>query len=259
MKIETSNTHTALLWTAVLATAASVLALALPPIPQDPAYHKFADSRVFLNMPNVLDVLSNIPLVVLGIIGIALCVKKGDTDPAPEADRLKILLFMSVVLTGVGSFIYHRQPDNFSILWDRLPLSVMFMAAYLVILADRISPRIASALFWPTLVAGPASVLYWYGSELQGSGDLRFYGIVQLLPLLLMPATMILRPKGLIENSILLKAFAWYALAKIFEFLDGPVFEWTGFISGHTLKHLCAGVAVYCLLSICRKDTAVAH
>ena len=253
MKKWLGNKSFAALWTAILATVAVAAALMLPIIPQDPSYHNFTDDRVFLGIPNALNVLSNIPLIVLGFYGIALCRKKSDPDPVPELSRLKILFFTTIMLTGAGSSIYHWRPDNLSIIWDRLPLSVMFMAIYLVFLADRISPRIAARLVWPTLIAGPASVLYWYWSELQGSGDLRFYGIVQLLPLLLIPATIILRPKGTIQNSPLWKAFAWYALAKIFEFLDERIFEWTGLVSGHTLKHLFAGVAVYCLLEICKK------
>ena len=240
----------AALWTVILAAAAAASALILPAIPQDPSYHNFADSRFFLGIPNILDVLSNIPLIVLGIVGIVLCRQEVDPNPIPELVRLKIIFFITVTLTGVGSFIYHWRPDNFTITGDRLPLSVMFMILYLVVLADRISPGIAAVLLWLTLAAGPASVFYWYWSEQQGAGDLRFYGTVQLLPLLLIPATILLRPHGTIKNAALWKAFAWYALAKFFESLDGQIFSWTGFVSGHTLKHLCAGIAVYCLFAM---------
>ncbi len=252
MKNRIGEKSFAALWTAILAAAAAASALILPAIPQDPSYHNFADSRLFLGIPNTLDVLSNIPLIVLGVVGIVLCRQEADPNPIPELVRLKIIFFITVMLTGVGSFIYHLRPDNLTIIGDRLPLSVMFMVLYLVVLADRISSGIASGLLWLTLAAGPASVLYWYWSELQGAGDLRFYGIIQLLPLLLIPATMLLQPHGTIKNAVLWKAFAWYALAKIFEFLDGQIFSWTGFVSGHTLKHLCASIAVYQLLAVCK-------
>ena len=250
MKNRIGEKSFAALWTAILAAAAAASALILPAIAQDPSYHNFADSRFLMGVPNALDVLSNIPLIVLGVIGIVLCRQEAGANPIPELVRLKIVFFITVMLTGVGSSIYHWRPENFTIIWDRLALSVMFMVLYLVVLADRISPRVAAGLLWLTLAAGPASVLYWYWSELQGTGDLRFYGIIQLLPLLLIPATILPRPHGTIKNAILWKAFAWYALAKIFEFLDWQIFAWTGFVSGHTLKHLCAGVAVYCLIGI---------
>ena len=249
--------HVAALWTTLLATTAVAAALILPAIPQDPGYHNFADTRIFLSIPNTLDVLSNIPLIALGVSGIVLCRRKDGPNPITESGHLKILLFATVILTGFGSFLYHWQPDNASLLWDRLPLSVMFPVVYLIVLADRISPRTASRLVPLVLAAGPLSVLYWYWSELQGSGDLRFYGIVQLLPLLLLPATIILGPKGNIRNAVLWKAFAWYALAKLAESLDIQIYQWTGLVSGHTLKHLFACVAVYHLLTICRVNKPV--
>jgi len=240
--------HQAVLWTVIAVTFTVVGALVMPAIPQDPLYHDFADTRSFLGIPNMLDVLSNIPLALIGLFGMVFCLR--NDEPEPESNRLKILLFATILLTGIGSSVYHWRPDNVSLVMDRLPLSVMLMVVYLVVLADRISPRIAARLVWPVLAAGPASVLYWYWSELQGAGDLRFYGVVQLLPLLLIPATILPLPKGTIRNTTIWKAFAWYGVAKIAEYMDKPIFEWTGFVSGHTLKHLCAGIAAYCLLAI---------
>ncbi|MBN2243367.1 MAG: alkaline phytoceramidase [Acidobacteria bacterium] len=252
MKNQNEKKKAAVLWSAILATGAVAAALAMPAVPQDPSYHNFADSRVFLGIPNAPDVLSNLPLTVLGIAAIVLCRRKGGPDSIPG--RMKIFFFATVLATGVGSSIYHWRPDNFSIIWDRIPLSVMFMALYLVFLADRVSAKAASLLVWPVLAAGPASVLYWYWSELQGAGDLRFYGVVKLLPLLLIPATIFIRPKGTVGNAPLWKGLAWYVSATVAEFLDGRIFRITGFISGHTLKHLFAGIAVFCLLSICHKN-----
>ena len=127
----------------------------------------------------------------------------------------------------------------------------MFMAVFLVILADRISPTIAKRLAWVILPAGPLSVYYWWWSEMQGAGDLRIYGIIQLLPIVLIPVTILLQPKGSIKNADIWKAFSLYAFAKLAECLDKPIFNLTGLLSGHTLKHLFAGIAVYYLLRMC--------
>ena len=35
----------------------------LPPIPQDPAYHNFADQRTLYGVPNFWNVVSNLPFV----------------------------------------------------------------------------------------------------------------------------------------------------------------------------------------------------
>ena len=44
--------------------------LLLDPIPQDLAYHEFADRRTFAGIPNLLDVLSNLPFLVIGLTGL---------------------------------------------------------------------------------------------------------------------------------------------------------------------------------------------
>jgi len=45
---------------------------ALPRIPQDPGYHNFADTRPWLGIPNFLDVASNLPFLVVGLLGLIL-------------------------------------------------------------------------------------------------------------------------------------------------------------------------------------------
>ncbi|HEX7249749.1 MAG TPA: hypothetical protein VF262_05120, partial [Burkholderiales bacterium] len=41
------------------------------PIPQYADYHRFADTRTFLGLPNFSDTASNIPFLLIGIAGIA--------------------------------------------------------------------------------------------------------------------------------------------------------------------------------------------
>ena len=42
----------------------------LAPLHQDQAYHRFADSRALLGIPNFADVVSSVVLVLIGILGI---------------------------------------------------------------------------------------------------------------------------------------------------------------------------------------------
>jgi hypothetical protein len=52
--------------------AASLAALPLlPPIPQDQDYHHFADTRALLGIPNVWNVISNLPFIAAGAVGLA--------------------------------------------------------------------------------------------------------------------------------------------------------------------------------------------
>ena len=58
---------------------ASLAALPLlPPIPQDQDYHNFADVRAWLGIPNVWNVISNLPFIAAGAVGLARCREAGD-------------------------------------------------------------------------------------------------------------------------------------------------------------------------------------
>jgi hypothetical protein len=42
--------------------------LFIPPIPQDPAYHQFADLRTVWGIPNFLNVLTSLSFLVVGLL-----------------------------------------------------------------------------------------------------------------------------------------------------------------------------------------------
>jgi hypothetical protein len=59
--------------------AASLAALLLlPPIHQDQAYHRFADERTLFGVPNFWNVVSNLPFVAVGAVGL----RRFHRDPA---------------------------------------------------------------------------------------------------------------------------------------------------------------------------------
>ena len=90
------------------------------------------------------------------------------------------------------------------------------------------------------LVIGLSSVVYWQWTESLGRGDLRPYLIVQFLPMLLVPAILLISKR---ENDIgpyLWLMIAFYVVAKLLEFFDVAVFAGVQVISGHSLKHVFA-------------------
>src|SRR3954469_13019782 len=99
---------------AVTAVAAFVV-LRLPPLPQDPAYHRFADDRPWLGIPNFQNVASNLPFLFIGLIGLARLRRRiaeaGDATPVPEKGDW-FLLFLGVAVTAFGSSWYHWAPSN---------------------------------------------------------------------------------------------------------------------------------------------------
>jgi len=42
----------------------------VPPIPQNLEFHDFADKRELIKTPNFWDVITNIPFVIIGILGL---------------------------------------------------------------------------------------------------------------------------------------------------------------------------------------------
>jgi hypothetical protein len=230
-------------------TAAAVLgAFLLPPIPQDPGYHGFADQRSWLGLPNAANVLSNLPFLVVGLLGLREFAGGSPPGTIPGFRIGYVVFFAGIAAIGVGSAYYHLNPDNGSLVWDRLPMTVAFMALTAVVLAEHVSLSLARRLLWPLEVAGILSVWYWHATELAGRGDLRPYGLVQFLPMVLIPFVLWRIPSKLSGTGFLWLLLAGYALAKVAEMADEAIFRTLGILSGHALKHLLAAGAAWCMV-----------
>ncbi len=224
----------------------------LPPIPQNPAYHNFADHRSFLGMLNVSDVLSNAPFLIFGIWGLLQIKRRSAAFHEKQEQWPYLVFFLGIALTCFGSAYYHWSPDNRRLLWDRLPMSIAFMGILSGVISDRISARAGIHSLIPLLCAGVFSVLYWYFTETGGSGDLRPYGVVQFFTMAAIPLLLILFSARYTHSGWLLTGGGMYILAKIFEMLDKPIFEAIK-VSGHTLKHLAASATAFSVVQMLRK------
>jgi hypothetical protein len=210
-------------------------------IPQDPAYHAFADGREIASVPNFWNVATNLPFLAVGVAGL-LHVREA-------ALRTHFVVFcVGVALVAAGSAWYHLAPSNPALVFDRLPMTIAFMALFAAVVADRVSPPLGNALLWPCVATGIASIGWWHFTESAGSGDLRPYALVQFLPMLLIPMMLILFRGELLQSRWIWPALAAYVAAKIAEHLDGPVFSAGGLVSGHSIKHLLAALAAWWLV-----------
>jgi hypothetical protein len=217
-------------------------------ISQDLNYHNFYDSRVVFNIPNFYNVISNVFFLLIGIAGlyITLCTEK--ILLIKEIKVVYIMLFFGTVMIAIGSGYYHLRPDNMTLVWDRLPMSIVFMALFSIIIGEFVSTLTGKWLFIPLLFAGIISVIYWYLTESQGIGDLRLYALVQFYPLFLIPVFLLFFRSRYTHVHAYWILFIIYGVSKIFEYYDGIVFEYSGFISGHTIKHILSAVALGVLL-----------
>src|SRR5260370_13439410 len=87
---------------------------------------------------------------------------------------------------------------------------------------------------------------------MRGSGDLLFYAAVQVYSALVLLLALFLPPRYT-RGSGLAIVVSFYALAKVLEALDKPIFAAGHIVSGHTLKHLAAATAGYCILRMLTK------
>lgn len=220
------------------------------PIHQDLAYHQFVDQRVFLRIPNFLNVFSNLAFIIIGIYCLLVLVLRVHEINDIRHKSAYYVFFVGLILTGFGSGYYHLSPDNQTLVWDRLPMAIAFMALFSFFLSEHINVRLGAWLLWPLLAIGIFSVLYWIYTENQGAGDLRLYALVQFLPVLLIPLIIILFPSHTYRKKYIWYLIGLYVLAKFAEHYDDEIMNAVS-ISGHTLKHIFAafsGIAFFKLV-----------
>jgi hypothetical protein len=231
----------------------------LPPIPQDLRFHAFADDRTMLGVPNFLNVASNLPFLVVGVLGLWVTLRKGAVGPTgavllPTERWPLVVLFVGVLLTALGSSWYHLEPNNDRLVWDRMPMTIAFMGFFASTIGERISPRAGTWLLGPLVWLGIASVVNWHMTELREAGDLRLYGFVQFYPMVTIPLMLYFFPPRYTRAADVLIALAWYLLAKVLEIgpVDHGIYNLGNVVSGHTLKHLAAGLGALWLVVMVR-------
>lgn len=228
-----------------------VAAALVPPFSQDVSFHTFADARTVFGLPNGLNVLSNLPFIIIGLAGL-LSVRKFHGPKAISV--IYATLFFGIILTGLGSAYYHFSPNNNSLVFDRIPMTIVFTSFLAATISERINMKWGAILLLPMVLAGIASVLWWHYTEQQGAGDLRVYMVVQFYPVVLIPVVFMLFPTT--AAALITKMFTWiivwYLVAKVFERYDFQLFETFKIISGHSLKHLAAAVSTWYIFRIFR-------
>src|ERR1043166_4116744 len=76
----------------------------VPPIPQSQIYHGFADQQTLLGIPNFWNVVSNLPFLLVGALGLM--------NANVRRELSASVFFLGVLLTGFSSSYYHWQPND---------------------------------------------------------------------------------------------------------------------------------------------------
>ncbi|RJV00627.1 MAG: hypothetical protein DWC06_06080 [Candidatus Poseidoniales archaeon] len=228
--------------------ASILIAIAYGPIEQPQSYHNFADNREFLSIPNTLDVMSNIVIVFPGIMGLLLVKERSQKSLLSEDEiSIHITLFSGMILTFAGSVWFHLDPNDSTLFWDRLGMSVVIGSCISLLIHDMWDRNIVAKIHIPILVLSILSVVSWTIFD-----DLRFYFIIKHHPFVLLPILMYFGQSIYDNVSGYIKGLSMFVLATIFEFTDLRIFELTGFISGHTMKHIFAGIGLWFLMVMIR-------
>jgi hypothetical protein len=246
--------------TIAIALAAAVWGIFAPPLVQPQEYHRFADARALLGVANAADTLSNVAFLIVGVLGLAFLRRERAAVSsvrfaAPREFAPYWVFFAGVALTSAGSAWYHLAPDDARLVWDRLPMTIAFMSLIAAVLSEHISVRIGSALLWPLVLLGLASVVYWRWSALAGFENLRPYLAVQYGSIAVVLAVSLLYRSRYTHGWVIFVLAAAYGVAKVVEVYDQEIFEFGRWMSGHTLKHLAAALGVYLLLRALQQRT----
>jgi len=237
-----------------LAIAVGIAALLAPRTDLPPSYHHFADQRSWLGIPNFGDVASNIAFFLAGLSGLVFLSRKSSAGQFFDARERwpYVVVFLGMLLTAFGSAYYHLAPDNERLVWDRLPMTIVFMPLVAALIAERVNLKLGLWLLPILTAVGIGSVFQWHWTVRQGAGDLRFYAAVQLYAVLTLIVAMLLPPRYT-RGSDLLVVTGLYVLAKICEAADRQIFSLRQVVSGHTLKHLVSGLAGFWVLRMIEK------
>ena len=221
-----------------------ILAIFLPSIQQNQNYHNFADQRVLFGVNNAFDTLSNLAFIIVGALGLFNFYNNQYIKISNSFSVILNLFFISIILTGLGSSFYHLSPNDFTLVFDRLVLTLVFTFVLAMVASIRISERSGFHTLAELVILGPFTVLIWnYNGNLTPYIILQYGGVViVILTLILTKAS---KPSPCFTSLIIL-----YGFAKITEFYDEKIFTLSeNVISGHTLKHLISAIAVIVFIS----------
>lgn len=208
--------------------------------------HPFIDARNFLGIPNFLDVISNLPFLFAGLWGLMVLRRRS----LPQATyRAAQVFFIGLILTCLGSSMYHWAPSDFGLMIDRLGMAVAFAGVISFAAGSRLGDSVSQRATSILLILAPLAAVAAYSLH-----NVLPWAVVQFggLALIVWLATLPQRDGSQLNLWALI---AWYALAKLLEANDDAVFHLTqGIISGHSLKHLAACMAAWPVLAALKKS-----
>lgn len=209
------------------------------PFDQNADYHAFSDGKTIFGIFNFHNVFSNILFLLIPIYAI-IQNKKSIHSNSWSISWLFFLL--GVALVAPGSAYYHYNPDNMTLVWDRIPMVIAFMGLTSFAYAETFKVKNETPLLLGFTLTGLYSIWHWVHFQ-----DLRVYYWVQLTPLISLIYIAIFLPNKTFKPKFLMTAALFYILAKICERYDETIYDSINY-SGHSIKHFLAAFSVLSLV-----------
>jgi hypothetical protein len=205
------------------------------PLAQPASYHHFADQRSLGQLHNAADVLSNIVILIAGLLSFGWVLRHASNQPAQFPGM--IVAAFGLLFTAFGSAYYHMAPNDATLVWDRLPMTIVFAGILAMLWTSWSGQRVGWAQMLIMVVVSPATVGYWLlFNSLWPYAILQFGGLM-----LIVGMTLTRKVDGVVAWTLVI---VFYGVAKIFESLDWQIWELTHHvIAGHALKHVSSGLA----------------
>ena len=198
----------------------------------------FADQETHLGIANFWNVATNLGFAILGIAGMT------GYRRYPEIYRTLGFAFAAAILgVAFGSSYFHYAPSPTTLFWDQLPMSVGFAIFTGMVIADRASPKVGLAIGVALSLVGAGSVWNIY----YGNGATEYYLAVQFGSLIFAILTLLATPRNRMRTSLVFVGLIAYIVAKVLETNDAVVFDALKVISGHSLKHVAATLALWAI------------
>lgn len=211
-------------------------------VSQNLSYHNFADQRTIFRIANFLNVVTNLPFALIGVVGL----RKSRKLPEKKVKNIFSAVFIGFLLLTLGSGYYHFSPNNHSLVYDRLPITMVLMSFFSFIVYDCVDSQKGYTALFVLNSIGILSVVYWIMTEQAGKGDVRWYGLVQFFPLIGIPLIIWLYKPTFHCTKEIVWMFLFFGLAKLTESFDKEIYiALHQLISGHSLKHLLMATAGY--------------
>lgn len=227
--------------------------LAHGPIAVEGAVLQQADTRALGSLPNAVNVLSHLPLLIVAVLGFRACLglmRRGQRRATLWA-RGWGLFFGCVALGALTGAAFHAQPGVARLLAVEAAIGSASATLALLFLAERMSFGLLRGQ-WLALAAaaGPAAALAAAGSD-----DLRVLVALEFLPIVLVPLGVWRLPSRGMPGRDWIVAFAICAGAHVAAWADLPLWHLSrGGVGGLALSHLllalCVAWLARCALAI---------